>query len=83
MSPFQFAFRSVSKRYDTHVVLDAVSFTLAAGEHTAILGPSGCGKSTILRLLAGLEAPSAGQILCDEKSVSEPHRVLGLRISEA
>jgi iron(III) transport system ATP-binding protein len=76
MSAWQFAFRSVSKLYDTHVVLDAVSFTLTAGEHTAILGPSGCGKSTALRLLAGLDVPSAGQVLLDGVIVSEPHHIL-------
>jgi ABC-type Fe3+/spermidine/putrescine transport system ATPase subunit len=76
MSASRFVFRSVSKLYDEHLVLDEVSFAIPAGEHTAILGPSGCGKSTILRLLAGLEAPSAGQVLLDEAVVSEPHRVL-------
>jgi len=76
MSASQFAFRAVSKLYDKHVVLDAVSVTLTAGEHTAILGPSGCGKSTVLRLLAGLEVPSGGQVLLDGRVVSERHRVL-------
>lgn len=76
MNASQFAFRSVSKIYDRNRVLDEVSFTIPAGEHTAILGPSGCGKSTVLRLLAGLEVPSAGQVLLDGRSVSEPHRVL-------
>lgn len=76
MSASQFAFCSVSKLYDRHVVLDSVSLTLTAGEHIAILGPSGCGKSTVLRLLAGLDAPSAGQVLLDGAIVSEPHRVL-------
>jgi ABC-type Fe3+/spermidine/putrescine transport system ATPase subunit len=75
MSASQIAFRSVSKIYDRHIVLDRVSFTLSAGEHTAILGPSGCGKSTVLRLLAGLEAPSAGQVLLDGRVVSESQRV--------
>jgi len=76
MSMAQFAFRSVSKRYDRQVVLDDVSFTLLAGEHTAVLGPSGCGKSTVLRLLAGLEAPSSGHVLLDGSVISEPHRIL-------
>ncbi|MEW6298648.1 MAG: ATP-binding cassette domain-containing protein, partial [Thermodesulfobacteriota bacterium] len=76
MSSSQFAFRSVSKTYGGHRVLDGVSFTIAAGEHTAILGPSGCGKSTVMRLLAGLDTPSAGQVLQDGRVVSEPHRVL-------
>jgi ABC-type Fe3+/spermidine/putrescine transport system ATPase subunit len=76
MSSSQFAFRSVSMTYNGHLVLDGISFTIPAGEHTVILGPSGCGKSTALRLLAGLEAPSAGQVLLDGRIVSEPHRVL-------
>lgn len=76
MSNSQFAFRSVSKTYGGHRVLDGVSFTIAAGEHTAILGPSGCGKSTVMRLLAGLDTPSAGQVLQGGRVVSEPHRVL-------
>src|SRR5207247_9019924 len=57
-------------------VLSQVSFTVTAGEHTVILGPSGCGKSTLLRLLAGLDAPSAGQVLLDGNIVSEPDRIL-------
>jgi ABC-type Fe3+/spermidine/putrescine transport system ATPase subunit len=76
MSPSQFALRSVSHRYDSHVVLDAVSLTLTAGEHTAILGPSGSGKSTVLRLCAGLEAPSAGHVLVDGRVVSEPQHIV-------
>ena len=69
-------FRSVSKTYDGHTALSDVSFTVTAGEHTAILGPSGCGKSTLLRLLAGLDAPSAGQVLLDGNVVSAAHKVL-------
>lgn len=72
----RFEFRSVSKTYNGRIVLSEVSFTVTAGEHAAILGPSGCGKSTILRLLAGLDAPSAGQVLLDGGVISEPNRVL-------
>ncbi|MEZ4866769.1 MAG: ATP-binding cassette domain-containing protein [Caldilineaceae bacterium] len=39
-----------------------VSFTLAIHEFVCLVGPSSCGKSTLLRLMAGLEEPSAGQI---------------------
>jgi ABC-type sugar transport system ATPase subunit len=56
-------------------VLSELSFTIAGGEHIALLGPSGCGKSTTLRLMAGLEAPSAGQILLDGNVVSETCRI--------
>jgi len=76
MTGFQFQFCSVSKVYDGHSALSGVSFTITAGEHTAILGPSGCGKTTALRLLAGLEAPSQGRVLLDGKAISEPARVL-------
>lgn len=44
-------------------VVDGASFGLRAGEWTAVVGPNGAGKSTLLRLLAGLRAPSAGQVL--------------------
>ncbi len=43
-------------------VLDELSLTLASGELTGLLGPSGCGKTTLLRLLAGLDRPTAGRV---------------------
>lgn len=43
--------------------VDGVDLTLAAGSFTAFVGPSGCGKSTLLRLIAGLDAPEAGEVL--------------------
>jgi ABC-type Fe3+/spermidine/putrescine transport system ATPase subunit len=78
MSKSWFEFRAVSKTYDGRPALADLSFTIAAGDHTAILGPSGCGKTTALRLLAGLDTPSAGQVLLDGKVVSEPGRILRL-----
>lgn len=76
MTGSRFEICSVSKTYGEHTVFSAVSFTIAAGVHTAILGPSGGGKSTLLRLLAGLDAPSAGQVRLDGSVVSEAHKVL-------
>jgi ABC-type Fe3+/spermidine/putrescine transport system ATPase subunit len=76
MSSSQFEFCAVSKIYDRRTALSEVSFTVSAGEHIAILGPSGCGKSTVLRLLAGLDAPSAGHVLLDGCVVSQPQMIL-------
>jgi NitT/TauT family transport system ATP-binding protein len=42
--------------------LEAITLDVAAGEFLILLGPSGCGKSTLLQIIAGLEAPSAGEI---------------------
>jgi ABC-type nitrate/sulfonate/bicarbonate transport system ATPase subunit len=48
-------------------VVGGLNFDVADGEFLSILGPSGCGKSTLLSILAGLETPSAGEILINEK----------------
>ncbi len=55
----------INKSFDATRVLEEVSFRAESGEFLALLGPSGCGKSTCLRLLAGLEAPQAGEIRID------------------
>jgi multiple sugar transport system ATP-binding protein len=52
----------VTKAFGAVGVLDAIDLTIADGEFVVFVGPSGCGKSTLLRLIAGLEAPSAGKI---------------------
>ena len=48
-----------------HDIVTNVSLAVAQGQTLAILGPSGCGKTTLLRLIAGLERPSAGAIRLD------------------
>jgi sulfonate transport system ATP-binding protein len=59
-------------------VLDRISFRAEPGEFVALLGPSGCGKSTLLRLVAGLEAPSAGMLLMNGRVIegADPSRVV-------
>jgi spermidine/putrescine transport system ATP-binding protein len=61
--------RHVSKSFADHVVVDGVSLRVASGEFFSLLGPSGCGKSTTLRMIAGFEHPSAGDILLNGESV--------------
>jgi putrescine transport system ATP-binding protein len=60
----------VVKRFGETVAVDGVSLDIFAGEFFALLGPSGCGKTTILRMLAGFEAPDAGQILLDGEDLT-------------
>ena len=62
-APASVEFRSVSKRYGSVTAVDAVSFTIEPGTLVTLLGPSGCGKTTTLRLIAGLEMASEGQIM--------------------
>ena len=60
---------AVSKRFDDHLAVDDVSFTVAPGEFFSILGPSGCGKTTLVRMIAGFDEPSAGEIRIRGRSV--------------
>ncbi len=67
-------FRSVTKRYGTDaaapLAVQGISFRAEYGTLTTILGPSGCGKTTTLRMIAGLESPTSGQILIAGKDVT-------------
>ena len=61
---------SLSKNFGAIQAVDGVSLEIQAGEFFALLGPSGCGKTTLLRMLAGLEIPSAGSIVIDGEDMS-------------
>jgi spermidine/putrescine transport system ATP-binding protein len=60
----------VSKRFGQFVAVHEADFGIARGEFFAMLGPSGCGKTTTLRMIAGFEAPSDGEIRLEGKDVS-------------
>ncbi len=63
--------KNVTKIFGKTVAVKNVSFIAEDGEFVVIVGPSGCGKSTILRLIAGLEKPTEGEIYIDGKIVND------------
>ena len=64
--------KNISKEYKKGVpAVDSVSFEINDGEFCALVGPSGCGKSTILRMIAGLETITSGELYFDDKLMNE------------
>ncbi|KUR79850.1 ABC transporter ATP-binding protein [Novosphingobium sp. FSW06-99] len=62
--------RNVAKRFGSFTAVDGVSLDIGKGELFALLGSSGCGKTTLLRMLAGFEQPSSGQIFIDGEDMA-------------
>ena len=63
-------FRNVTKRYGDVIATDRLSLAVDQGEFLSFLGPSGCGKTTSLRMIAGFEAPSEGDVLLEGSIVN-------------
>jgi ABC-type sugar transport system ATPase subunit len=63
--------QSIRKQFGSHIVIPDLDLDIASGKFTVLLGPSGCGKSTILRMIAGLESTSAGDIRIDGEIVND------------
>ena len=62
---------NISKHFADVKAVDDVSFEIKEGEFFSLLGPSGCGKTTLLRLLAGFEYPTTGNLLIDGVDITE------------
>ncbi len=74
--PVVLKLRQLSREFDsaqgTVVAIDDISFDAHQREFISVIGPSGCGKSTLIRVVAGLEAPTAGAVLIDDIPVRNP-----------
>ncbi|QEH48088.1 ferric ABC transporter ATP-binding protein [Aggregatibacter actinomycetemcomitans] len=63
--------KNMTKSFGKSVVIDNLDLTIKRGTMVTLLGPSGCGKTTVLRLVAGLENPTSGQIFIDGEDVTK------------
>ncbi len=71
-NPPRLELRDIRRSFDGVEVVGGVSLRLEAGQVTCLLGPSGCGKSTTLRIIAGVDRQTSGQVLVDGQEVSGP-----------
>ena len=63
--------KGISKSFGNTKVIKALDFSIADGEFVTVVGPSGCGKTTLLRIIAGLENQSAGDVIIDGRQVNK------------
>ncbi|MDX3973522.1 ABC transporter ATP-binding protein [Shinella sp.] len=65
--------RNLGKKFGAYTALENISLEIADREFLVLLGPSGCGKTTTMRMVAGLDHPTSGDILIDGKRVNDVH----------
>ncbi len=71
---------SVTKRYDATLAVDSINLKIPAGTYCCLLGPSGCGKTSTLRMIAGHEIASEGDILLGAHNITRlPARPVRMR----
>jgi multiple sugar transport system ATP-binding protein len=63
--------RKITKRFAETTAVDGIDLSVLEGEFLVLLGPSGCGKTTLLRMIAGLEHPTSGDVLIDNDAVTD------------
>ena len=66
----QIQIKNIRKEFGDFTAVKESSFTIEDGEFFMLLGPSGCGKTTTLRMIAGLELPTSGEIYLDGEEIS-------------
>lgn len=71
MGEFLVRLENVTKNFGNYCAVDNVSLNIKQGEFLTLLGPSGCGKTTTLRMIAGFDKPSSGNIIIDDKIVND------------
>lgn len=68
------SFRRIELSYGDRRILEDINLDIGEGEFVSVVGPSGCGKTTLLRLIAGLARPTAGDVILDGQPVAAPSR---------
>ena len=72
----------VTKKFNDFLAVSDVNLEVADGEFVCLLGPSGCGKTTLLRLAAGLDSPTGGELLLDGKRIEGVNKECGFVFQE-
>ncbi|MCX9074369.1 MAG: ABC transporter ATP-binding protein, partial [Candidatus Methanoperedens sp.] len=74
--------KNVSRRFNGVIAISDLNLELKDGEFVCLLGPSGCGKTTLLRLVAGLDAPTEGELFLDGKKIEGVNKECGFVFQE-